>query len=73
MLQSAIEVRTSVLLYSMPRPQKRERVERVSTSFKVSERLRADMKVAAAKERRDMSDLVEDAFKAYLAKHHAAK
>lgn len=57
----------------MPRRTKSERIDRISTSFKVSEQLRHDMKIAAAKERRDMSDLVEDAFRAYLAKHHGQK
>jgi hypothetical protein len=45
------------------------RAEKVSTSFKVSATLRKDLKVAAAKEGRDMSDLVEDALRAYLTKH----
>lgn len=57
----------------MLRRTKTERVDRISTSFKVSAQLRAEMKIAAAKERRDMSDLVEDAFRAYLTKHHAHK
>jgi hypothetical protein len=57
----------------MRRPQKPQHDERISTSFKVSAELRDQMKIAAARERRDMSDLVEDAFRAYLAKHHGAK
>jgi hypothetical protein len=57
----------------MRRPPKSQPVERISTSFKVSAELRDEMKIAAARERRDMSDLVEDAFRAYLAKHHGAK
>jgi hypothetical protein len=40
----------------------------VSTSFKVPEGLRTQLKVAAALERRDMSDLVADALVAYFAK-----
>lgn len=47
--------------------------ERVSTSFKLSERLRDDLRIAAAHERRDMSELLEDALRMYLAKHHGAK
>jgi hypothetical protein len=38
----------------------------VSTSFKVPESLRTRLKVAAALERRDMSELVADALTAYL-------
>ena len=40
----------------------------VSTSFKVPESLRMRLKVAAALERRDMSELVTDALGAYLGK-----
>ncbi|HXT68581.1 MAG TPA: ribbon-helix-helix protein, CopG family [Vicinamibacterales bacterium] len=42
--------------------------ERVSTSFKVSDDLRTELKIAAARERRDMSDLLEDALRQYLSK-----
>jgi hypothetical protein len=48
-------------------------VPRVSTSFKVSEGLREEIKVAAARERREMGDLVEDALRAYLAKSRGPK
>ena len=40
--------------------------DKVSTSFKVQRALHTELKVAAAKERREMGELVEEALKAYL-------
>ena len=39
---------------------------RKSTSYKVSERLHRELKIAAARDRREMSALLEDALRAYL-------
>jgi hypothetical protein len=52
---------------------KRASGDRKSTSFKVLESLHRDLKIAAAKEGREMRELVEDALKAYLRTHSAAK
>jgi predicted HicB family RNase H-like nuclease len=40
--------------------------DKISTSFKVQKNLHTELKVAAAKEGREMGELVEDALKAYL-------
>jgi predicted HicB family RNase H-like nuclease len=40
--------------------------EKISTSFKVQKALHVDLKIAAAKEGREMGELVEDALRAYL-------
>lgn len=40
--------------------------DKVSTSFKVQRALHIELKVAAAKEGREMGELVEEALKAYL-------
>lgn len=40
--------------------------DRISTSFKVQKNLHTDLKIAAAKEGREMGALVEDALRAYL-------
>jgi len=40
--------------------------DKVSTSFKVKKTLHVKLKIAAAKEGREMGELVEDALAAYL-------
>lgn len=50
----------------MARPAKPATDDRKSTSYKVSESLHQELKIAAARDRRDMSDLLEDALRAYL-------
>lgn len=40
--------------------------EKISTSFKVQKSLHTELKIAAAREGREMGELVEDALKAYL-------
>jgi predicted HicB family RNase H-like nuclease len=44
-----------------------------STSIKMRESLHRELKVAAAREGRDMGELVEEALRAYLKGHRAAK
>lgn len=73
-LYSAVNRKYVLLYFSMARP-KTSGVphDRISTSYKVSERLRQAMNVAAAQENRKIWELVEQAFRDYLKKHHAAK
>jgi hypothetical protein len=40
--------------------------DKVSTSFKVPKSLHTELKIAAAKEGREMSEILEDALKDYL-------
>jgi hypothetical protein len=40
--------------------------DKISTSFKIPKALHVDLKVAAAKEGREMGELVEDALRVYL-------
>lgn len=40
--------------------------DKISTSFKIQKNLHTDVKIAAAKEGREMGEIVEDALKAYL-------
>jgi hypothetical protein len=40
--------------------------DKISTSFKIPKSLHINLKVAAAREEREMGDLVEDALRAYL-------
>lgn len=40
--------------------------DKISTSFKVQKSLHVELKIAAAKEGREMGEIVEDALKAYL-------
>jgi predicted DNA-binding protein len=47
--------------------------ERVSTSFKLSAELRTELKVAAAREGREMSELLSEALEVYLAKKHGGQ
>ena len=42
--------------------------DKISTSFKLSAAVHRELKIAAATEGRDMSELVTDALKAYLSK-----
>ena len=44
-----------------------------STSIKMRESLHRELKVAAAREGREMGELVEQALRAYLKGHRAAK
>jgi len=43
--------------------------DKISTSFKIQKSLHTELKIAAAKEDREMGDLVEDALKTYLKNH----
>lgn len=48
----------------MPKPAAPD--DKISTSFKVLKSLHTELKIAAAREGREMGELVEDALKAYL-------
>jgi predicted HicB family RNase H-like nuclease len=48
----------------------RDSHDKISTSFKVTKTLHTELKIAAAKEGREMGELVEDALKAYLKNRH---
>lgn len=45
--------------------------EKISTSFKILKSLHTELKIAAAREGREMGDLVEEALRAYLKNRHA--
>jgi metal-responsive CopG/Arc/MetJ family transcriptional regulator len=47
--------------------------EKVSTSFKIPKSLRKELKIAAARDDREMSELVADALRAYLRTHGGQK
>ena len=59
-------------LYNSGRMAKRMSAEnKISTSFKIQKNLHIDLKVAAAREGREMGELLEDAIKAYLKNRHS--
>ena len=47
-------------------PKRIDSNDKISTSFKLPKALHTEVKVAAAREEREMSDVVEEALRAYL-------
>lgn len=57
----------------MARSSNRTADDRKSTSYKVSASLHKELKIAAAHDGRDMSELLEEALRTYLSKRRVTK
>ena len=56
-----------------PRKLKKRAGDRVKTSLNLPRELKVELKVAAAREEREMSELITEALEAYLAKKREPK